>query len=70
MAYRCKPASKFHGRLDPDAVLGGEWGRSMGGCIRWGSHALREGEVLGVLRSIALNGVFFNRNVFDSCVKI
>jgi len=40
MAYRCKPASKFHGWLDPDAVWGGEWGRSVDECIRWGPRVV------------------------------
>jgi len=25
-----------NGWVDPDAVCGGEWGRSKNGCIRWG----------------------------------
>ena len=36
-----------NGRLDPDAVWGGEWGRSRDGCIRWGGDRRREGAILG-----------------------
>ena len=39
------------------------------GVLDGGPHASREGEVLGVFCSIGLNGIFFNRNVFDSCVE-
>jgi len=30
-----------NGWLDPDAVWGGEWGRSRDGCIRWGWRSSR-----------------------------
>ena len=47
-----------NGRLNLDAVRGGEWGRSRNGCIRWGPHPLREKGNIGVFRPIGLNGVF------------
>jgi len=40
--------------------------------LRGGPHASREGVDFGVICPHwpnSLNGVFFNRNVFDSCVK-
>jgi len=55
-----------HGWLDPDTIWGGEWGRSRDGCIRWVHVPQGEGKFFV---SIGLNGVFFNRNIFNSCVK-
>jgi len=34
--------------LDPDAIWGGEWGRSRDGCIEWVVIVEGEGAVLGV----------------------
>jgi len=34
--------------MDLDAVSGGEWGRSMDGCIRWVVIVIGEKAVLGV----------------------
>jgi len=56
-----------NGGLDPD--WGSEWGRSSDGCIDGGPRASRGREVSGFFCPIGLNGVFFNRNVFDSCMK-
>jgi len=50
--------------MDPDAVWGGEWVYCMSVHVPQG-----EGEVLRAFVSIGFNGVFLNRNVFDSCVK-
>jgi len=43
-------------------------GRVMG-ALDGGPCALRRRGVLGGFVSIGLNGVFFNRNVFGSCMK-
>ena len=34
--------------MDPDAILGGEWGRSRDGCIRLGWRSSMGGTILGV----------------------
>jgi len=34
--------------MDPDAVWGGEWGRSRDGCIRWGDYRQRGKGSFGV----------------------
>ena len=46
--------------MDPDAVWGGEWGRSRDGCIRWVVIVEMEGAVLGVIlgHPIVTNGDF------------
>jgi len=48
---------------------GGEWGQSRDGCVRWESTCLKGRAVSWGFCPTGLNGVFFNRNVFDSCVK-
>ena len=46
--------------MDPDAVWGGEWGRSRDGCIRWGGDGQRGRSGFGVNLGcpIATNGDF------------
>ena len=51
--------------MDPDAVWGGEWGRSRDGYIRLGRSAQREGAVLGVFHPIGLNGIFYQK-----CIRL
>ena len=58
-----------NGLLDLDAVWGGEWDRSMDGCIRWGPRVpIGERVVLGFFAHwFELH--FECISVFDSCVK-
>jgi len=49
----------------------GEWGWSRDGCIRWESTCPKgKRRFGGFFVPIGLNGVFLNRNVFDSWKKL
>ena len=53
-----------NGRLDPDAVRDGGWGRSRDGCIRRGGDRRREGAVLRV-KVISEDGDALFPNYFE-----
>ena len=56
-----------NGRVDPDAVGGGEWGRSRDACIRWGWLPSKGKEQFGVnLR----RPIVTNETLWRSCGKL